>query len=247
LPSFPSISILVLGGTGATGRLLVSKLLNDGHDVTVIVRTPSRLPEMIINHQHLTIVQGTVLEMTDKELADTLGHCDAVVSCLGHTISFRGIFGSPRKLVTGSVRRVTDTIKAIEPSKPIQLILMSSTGCKNTDANEPTSIAQRLVILLLKLLLPPHADNETAHACLRSEIGPNNPHVEWVIVRPDSLVDQDEVTPYDICPSPIRSAIFDAGKSSRMNVADFMAILLSDPNVWTKWAGQMPVLYNKTE
>ena len=247
MASFPTLSVLVLGGTGATGRLLVTKLLHDGHQVTVIVRTPDRLPETIISHQHLTIVQGTALEMTDEELTNTLAQCDAVVSCLGHTISFRGIFGSPRKLVTNSIRRATNTIMASEPSKPIQLILMSSTGCKNTDANEHTSIAQRLVIRLLKLLLPPHADNETAHAYLRSKIGSNNPHIEWVIVRPDGLVDQNEVTPYDICPSPVRSAIFDAGKSSRVNVADFMATLLSDPKAWAKWAGQMPVLYNKAE
>ena len=64
-------------------------------------------------------------------------------------------------------------------------------------------------------------------------------------VRPDNLINADEVTEYEVHPSPIRSAIFKAGKTSRINVAHFMAELITDENTWAKWWGQMPVVYNK--
>ena len=45
--------------------------------------------------------------------------------------------------------------------------------------------------------------------------------------------------------SPIRSAIFDAGKTSRINVGCFMADLIGDEEVWNQWMGKMPVIYNR--
>ena len=101
------------------------------------------------------------------------------------------------------------------------------------------------MIGLLRLLLPPHLDNEKATDYLRTEIGQNNNSVEWVAVRPDGLINEEEVTKYEIHPSPSRSAIFNAGKVSRINVGHFMANLIHDEILWTKWKGQMPVIYSK--
>jgi hypothetical protein len=65
-------------------------------------------------------------------------------------------------------------------------------------------------------------------------------------VRPDNLINEDKVTEYVLFPSPVRSAIFDAGKTSRINVGHFMASLITNDNLWSNWKGQMPVIYNKT-
>tara|TARA_R110002072_G_scaffold291396_5_gene459570 strand:+ start:1901 stop:2107 length:207 start_codon:yes stop_codon:yes gene_type:complete len=65
-------------------------------------------------------------------------------------------------------------------------------------------------------------------------------------VRPDGLINEDEVTDYIIYPSPIRSAIFDAGKTSRINVGHFMTNLICDGDLWNKWKEQMPVIYNQS-
>jgi hypothetical protein len=64
-------------------------------------------------------------------------------------------------------------------------------------------------------------------------------------VRPDTLINEDEVTEYEVHPSPTRSAIFDAGKTSRINVGHFMAELITDDELWNRWKGQMPVIYIK--
>jgi len=124
-------------------------------------------------------------------------------------------------------------------------VLMNTTGNRNRDLSEPISFGQKCVIGLIRVMVPPHVDNEQAADYLRSRIGQNDTAIEWAAVRPDSLIDETEVTEYEVHPSPIRSAIFDAGKTSRINVGHFMAELITDDLTWNKWKGQMPVIYNK--
>jgi hypothetical protein len=135
-------------------------------------------------------------------------------------------------------------IKANKPEKPIKYVLMNTSGNRNRDLNEPISFGQKCVIALLRLLLPPHVDNEKAADFLRIKIGQDNPMIEWTAVRPDGLINESEVTEYEVHPSPIRSAIFNAGKVSRINVAHFMATLIGNDDLWQKWKGQMPVIYS---
>jgi hypothetical protein len=59
------------------------------------------------------------------------------------------------------------------------------------------------------------------------------------------LIDEAETTEFSVHSSPIRSAIFDAGKTSRINVGCFMADLIGDETVWKQWIGKMPVIYNR--
>ena len=239
------MNILIVGATGATGRLLVEQLLNRGHNVKVIVRSAAKLPQAIRNHENLSVVQASLLDLSDAELAQHVSGCDAVASCLGHNMTLKGLFGRPRKLVTDAARRLCDAVKANRPEKPVKYVLMNTAGNSNRDLNEPISFAQKGVNGLLRLLLPPHVDNEQAADYLRVKIGQKDNLVEWAVVRPDSLTDEADVTAYDVHPSPIRSALFDPGQTSRINVGHFMADLITEDEIWQKWIGQMPVIYNK--
>ncbi len=239
------MNILIAGASGATGRLLTEELLNRGQLVKAIVRTPEKLPANLRNHDNLTVIQASILDLSDTELARYVKGCDAVASCLGHNMDLKGLYGHPRKLVTDAVRRLSDAIRANRPEKPTKFVLMNTVGNRNRDLNEPVSFAQKIVLGLLRLLLPPHVDNEQAADYLRSKIGPKDKEIEWVVVRPDSLIDEDEVTAYGVHLSPIRSAIFDPGQTSRINVGHFMADLITEDPIWQKWKGQMPVIYNE--
>jgi nucleoside-diphosphate-sugar epimerase len=241
------MTTLVVGASGATGRLLVEQLLNRGHAVKIIVRAVDSLPETIKNHENVSIICASILNLSDDEMAQYVRGCDAVASCLGHNLSFKGLYGQPRRLVTDATRRLCSAIKAITPEIPVKFVLMNTTGNSNRDLSEKVSFAQKCVIWLLRLLLPPHVDNEKAADVLRIEIGQDDTIIEWVAVRPDGLIDESNVTDYELHPSPIRSALFDAGSTSRINVGHFMAELITDPNTWIKWKGQMPVIYNRTQ
>lgn len=241
------MTTLVVGASGATGRLLVAQLLNRGQKVRVIVRSPDRLPKALTDNNDLTVVRASVLELSDAEMARHVSGCDAVASCLGHNLNVRGIFGHPRRLVTEATRRLCDAIKADKPEKPRKFVLMNTAGNRNRDLEEPISFPQRLVMGLTRLVLPPQTDNEAAVEYLRTQIGHHDPAIEWVVVRPDSLTNQDQVTAYELHPSPTRSAIFNPGSTSRINVGHFMADLITDDDTWNRWKGQMPVIYNKAQ
>ena len=234
----------VVGASGATGRLLVEQLLNRGESVKIIVRAESNLPETVNKHKKLTIIHASVLELSDAEMAQHVKGCNAVASCLGHNLSFKGIYGHPRKLVTDATRRLCKAIKANKPKMPVKFVLMNTTGNSNRDLPEHISLGQKCVLWLIRLLLPPQVDNEKAADFLRVEIGQDDSEIEWVAVRPDTLTNEGEVTEYEVFPSPIRSAIFDAGTTSRINVGHFMAELITNQDKWIKWKGQMPVIYN---
>ncbi|MEH6826025.1 MAG: NAD(P)-binding oxidoreductase [Motiliproteus sp.] len=238
------MTTLVVGASGATGRLLVEQLLAQGEKVKIIVRSVDRLPDLLKQNDQLMITEASLLEMTDAELLKHVQGCRAVASCLGHNLSFKGLFGHPRRLVTDAAQRLCGAIEKAAPDVPVKYILMNSTGNQNTHAGEKVSLAQSFVIGLIRHLLPPHADNEGAAKYLQSSFGVNQQLIEWAAVRPDSLIDEESVTEYDAYASPIRSAIFDAGKTSRINVAHFMSQLIINDGTWEKWKHQMPVVYN---
>ena len=236
------MNILVLGGTGNTGKLILEKLLDDNHNITVIIRENSHLPDSITNSKNMTIIKGTILEYDNSKIQQLVENCDVVISSLGHNLSFKGIFCKPKALVTQTLKKISFAIKK---NQNIKLILMNSAGVKNRDLNEPISFSQKCIIFLLKILLPPHLDNENAADFLRTEVSQVNKNIQWICIRPDTLVDTALVSEYDVFSSPTRSAIFNAGQTSRINIADFMSKLISNEQLWSKWRGQMPVIYNK--
>jgi len=236
--------MLILGASGATGRLLVEILLQKGVEVIAIVRNANSLSNIANHHTDLQIVERNVSEMSEDDLAQYIKECGAVLCCLGHNLTFKGMFGHPRRLVTDAIKKVTKAIETVHANDKIKIVLMNTTGNSNRDIPEKPPFSQRLVICILRLLLPPHVDNENAADFLRLQIGQKNNSIEWTAVRPDALINEDQVSQYDIHTSPIRNAIFDAGSISRINVADFMSELAINSELWNQWKGKMPVIYS---
>lgn len=235
---------LVLGASGATGQLLVELLLQKGVEVIAIVRNKNSLISIDNNQPNLHIVQAEISEMSKDDIALYLKECEVVLSCLGHNLSFKGLFGHPRRLVTDAVKKVVESIESMNVDSTMKIILMNTTGNSNRDIPEKPPFSQRFVVFLLRLLLPPHIDNENAADHLRLHLGQNNNRIEWATVRPDGLINEDNVSEYDVLASPTRNAIFNAGSTSRINVAEFMSELAIDPELWNEWKGKMPVIYN---
>lgn len=244
------MEVLVLGASGKTGRLVVSHLLAQQLSVRVIVRSTTDFlalfPNDLSKESRLTVTEGSVLELTDKALQEQVKSCNAIISCLGHNLSLKGIYGQPKHLVTDSVKRICKIINDnVVEHLPMKFILMNSTGNQNSKVGEKISFAQQIIIWLIRKLIPPHKDNEDAAEYLQNYFKESNEKIEWSVVRPDSLIDEQSNTEYSIYPSPIRSAIFDAGTTSRINVAGFMVSLVTDSTLWSQWRTKMPVIYNK--
>lgn len=239
------MTTLVLGASGATGKQLVEQLLSMGQEVKVLIRPTGKISDTWENNEKISIIKANISEVSVDEMMDYLTDCQSVVSCLGHNITLKGIFGKPRRLVTDTVKLLCKAIQKNLPEKPIKFILMNTTGNRNRDLNESISKGEKLIMGLIRILIPPQSDNEKAAEFLRVDIGQKNELIDWVAVRPDTLINEDKVTEYELHDSPIRSALSNPGKTSRINVGNFMARLIIENELWIKWKGQMPVIYNK--
>ncbi|WP_154223611.1 NAD(P)-dependent oxidoreductase [Marinicella rhabdoformis] len=236
--------VLVLGASGATGQQVVKALLNKNIEVIAVVRPASAFEHSFQKRPNYNQVNADILSMDETDLCHHLKECDVVVSCLGHNLTFKGIFGQPRLLVTDVIKKVAKILSSLKLDQKVKVILMNTSGNPNRDIPEKPPLSQRFVVALLRLLVPPHVDNEKAADFLRTTVGQENPYMEWSIVRPDGLINEAEVSDYDVHYSPISNVIFNAGTVSRINVADFMSRLAIDKALWQKWKGQMPVIYN---
>jgi putative NADH-flavin reductase len=85
------MTTLVVGASGATGRLLVVQLLSRGVKVRAIVRATDHLTEESKNHQNLTVIKASLLDISDNDLAGYVNGCDSIASCLGHNMTVKGI------------------------------------------------------------------------------------------------------------------------------------------------------------
>jgi nucleoside-diphosphate-sugar epimerase len=77
---------LVTGATGFTGSALVKKLLDDGHEVKVIVRDRSKIINSS-NDANLSVIEGNIVNIKDVEKSidgvDTVFHVAAVYRTAG--------------------------------------------------------------------------------------------------------------------------------------------------------------------
>ena len=108
------MTTLVVGASGATGQYLVAQLLNKGHKVKAIVRSAEKLPQSLRDESRLSIIEASILDLSDSEMAEHVAGCDAVASCLGHNLTFKSIYGRPRRLVTNATHRLCAGLKSVK-------------------------------------------------------------------------------------------------------------------------------------
>lgn len=238
------MKVLILGASGATGKQVISQLIKKGINLRIVTRNNAAIPEEIRNNILVEHITGNIAEFDTMKNKTLINECDAVVCCLGHNITFKGIFGSPRLLVYQSLKNVCEAI-IHSPPKNIKIILMSTVAYIHADINEERSASERIILSILTLLLPPQKDNVWAANYLSRAVGKDNESIEWTAVRPDSLIDDNDVSSYEVFDSVKRNPIFNPGKTSRINVAHFMAELITNNELWRTWKNKMPVVYNK--
>ena len=245
-------TVLVVGATGATGKHVVAQLLKqpDHTRVKVLVRSAARMQQLLqgelkvqYDAERLEIVETPDLLAANVLEAAVTDQVDVVVSCLGHNLTFSGIWGHPRTLVTDVVTRLYQALAQQQqqqnnntPSNTKKFILMGSDGVSWAGHDDPRTFLERSVLFLLRYLIPPHADNESAAAYLLTQQS-----VEWVIVRPTDLVDETSTASYQLFGKP-QGSLFGSGTATRSHVADAMVTLMENETLWQQWKYQMPVL-----
>jgi len=234
--------------------LVTRELARGKHRVTAVVRSRENCLTECLKEDVVLVdqVEGTVLGMeSEGEVEGLVKDCDAVLICLGHTLTMAGVFGAPRRLVRDTVKRVA---KALGSSgargKKKKIILMNSNGVRNKLLVENYPWHERMLLGLLYFALPPHADNVEASEYLTMEVAKEHPEIEWVCVRPGDLLDGEEHSNYGVSPSPAEKhggPVLGSAKTSRYQVAHFMASLATNDKLWDEWKGKTPAIYNEGE
>jgi nucleoside-diphosphate-sugar epimerase len=237
---------LVVGATGATGKHVVQQLLNQDRPVHVIVRSKERMLDALTDKSKadtlLTITEASVVDLTDEQLQQHANQVDNVVCCLGHNMSFRGIFGHPRRLVSQTVERLSKCLAQTTGTRR-KLIVMNSDGVAHPAGSDDKLTLFASLIIALCRFLPPHTDNEAVASYLYNLAGTGN--MEWVAVRPTSLVNGD-LTEYKLYSKPIYG-LFGSAIATRANVAKCMVDLITNDELFAEYKFRMPVLYDAVQ
>jgi putative NADH-flavin reductase len=196
--------ILIVGATGGTGRQLVAQALERGHAVTALVRNPSRLQ---LEHPHLKIVQGDVLDYASVEAA-ARGQ-EAVLSALGHKRFFY-----PTRILSEGTRNL---LRAMEAHGVRRFVCETSLGIGDSAGR----MGLYYTFFVIPVILPFYFWDKTRQERLIAQSA-----VEWVIVRPGVLTNGEKRSSYrhgrDV------GSFLRTVRISRADVADFMLNQLSD-------------------
>jgi putative NADH-flavin reductase len=251
---------LVVGATGATGKHVVLQLLQQKQHVHAIARSKQRLLDSLDEiapnsssefSDHLEVTEAAVLDLSADDMKKATKGCGAVVSCLGHNLTFQGVYGKPRSLVTDATKRLCEAIDAnhseisgeskTKDSKT-KFILMGTVAVSNpAGGDDKRSLGERIVLFLLRYLLPPQRDNECAVDYIFTRV--ESSHLEWTVVRPTSLVDGSS-SKYELFEKPKDSLFGGDDVCTRANVAKFMVDMILTDNLWDSWKFKFPVIYD---
>ncbi len=111
-----STKIALFGATGAVGQHFLNKALSGGHEVSALVRAPSKLQD----HAKLTKVEGDVLNPQD--VSRVMQGVDIAVSCLGNVKKVHIMEAAARAILQA----------AASEKAPPKCIFISSVGCGGT-------------------------------------------------------------------------------------------------------------------
>lgn len=205
--------ILVLGGTGGTGRHIVAQALARGYEVTALVRSPEKASDL----KGITLVTGDVRD--EGVLRKAMKGHDAVISALGTPASpFREV-----TLLSAATRALVSAMKAENIDR-----LVSITGMGAGDsAGHGGFLFDKIIFPLL--LRKVYADKNRQEAIIKDS------GLDWVVVRPSVLNNK----PGRGNPRAFTDLFnFHGGTIAREDVANFVVDQVRD----NTWLHRIPLL-----
>lgn len=189
------MKIAIFGATGKTGIVLVKQAIEHGHEVTVMVRDPKRLPAF---SKEIEVFTGDFSNL--DTVKSTVEGQDAVICALGSRELYKN-----SGLRTLGTRAIIDAMQEVSVKR---LVVMSSMGIGESWNNLPL-----FTKALFKLFMPAaRGDHEAQELAVKSSA------LDWTIIRPSGLTEVPNVSTYefgkDLKPK--------SSRISRANVADLI-------------------------
>jgi uncharacterized protein YbjT (DUF2867 family) len=198
------LRILIIGATGGTGRELVRQALEQGHQVTALVRKPKK---MKLEHPNLRVVKGNVHDYDSVESA--MRGQSAVVCALGTKRFFY-----PNRVASNGTANI---LRAMKSCGVPRLVCESSLGVGNSVGR----LGLLYTFLVVPLILP-----FIFYDKVRQEKLIEESETDWVIVRPAVLSNAPARCKYRHGRN-IGNYLW-TNRIARADVADFMLKQLTD-------------------
>jgi putative NADH-flavin reductase len=209
------MKIAIFGGTGRTGMFLVRFALDQGHQVVVLARDPTK---MTLIHPSLNTLPGDVRDVAAVE--QTVQGVDAVISVLGPAGNKPGL----------EISQGTGHILAAMQKQALRRLVITA-GAGVSDPSDAPELFNRAMNLLLKLV----AKNVLADMIAtvdRVRVS----DLDWTVVRLPMLSDGSKTG---------RIKVGYVGKGigpriTRADIAEFLLVQLKD----VTYIHQCPVISN---
>jgi uncharacterized protein len=91
--------ILILGATGSLGRHVMKQAIEANHEVSALVRTPSKLPVEVRNN--VVIHQADLATTSGSTLASVFQNHDVIINAAGQVTEGQGFVDLVARVVTG--------------------------------------------------------------------------------------------------------------------------------------------------
>ncbi|MFD5876008.1 NAD(P)-dependent oxidoreductase [Streptomyces sp. NPDC060322] len=206
--------LTVFGATGAVGQEIVRQALTAGHEVTAVVRDPSRLPEGL---------RGTALHAV-VPLGDTASVRAAVA---GRNAVLSGLGARGRKAGDVAERLTRQVTGAMEAEGVRRLLVVSAAPVGPEPADDPLldRVVRRVIGVVLKEV---YADLTRMEAALAAGA------TDWTSVRPPKLTNGPLTGTY----RTVVGGTPRSGRSlARADVAHAMLALIDEPGAVRQGVG----------
>ncbi|NLU66966.1 SDR family oxidoreductase [Streptomyces sp. HNM0574] len=204
----------VFGATGGTGQQLVRQALEEGAEVTAVVRDPARLP---LRHARLEVVTA---ELTGPDvLRPAVAGRDAVLSGLG----------SPTNKGAGIASRGTRAIVgAMEAEGVARFLAVSAAPLGPTPEGESLFFRTVLNPLVKRALRGVYADLAVMEEVIAAS------GLDWTVVRPPQLTDGAGTGRYQ---RVLDGNVLGSHKITRADLAHAMLTMRDDPETVRRAVG----------
>lgn len=196
------MKMAIIGATRGIGLALVQTALADGHEVTALVRNPSR---MAVSHRHLHIMLGDALD--PDSIAKVAERQDVVCDCLGTA--------KVTQTITLFSRCAENLSRVLKPEQ----LLIAVTGLGAGDSKGHCGFLYDhffLPVVLRRI----YADKNRQEDIIKNKIA------RWIIVRPGFLNNGPRTGNYRAL-TDLKG--IHGGRISRADVADFMLSQAKSP------------------
>lgn len=205
------MNLVVIGASRGIGLETVKSALERGHEVTALLRDPTKLG---LEHPRLRKLRGDV--GSASEVAEALAGQDAVCTCVG--------IAPTRKPVDIFSRGARNVLAALEGAPGTKFVCVTGVGAGDSRGHGGFLYDKIFQPLLLATI---YADKDREEALVKAS------GADWLILRPGFLTNGPKTRKYRAI---LKLSGVTAGKISRADVADFILNQLETPTLFKQAA-----------